>query len=232
MKNLNLLVLVSAITLVFTSCSTNETILPEEQSVDLLKTYTIKRDATGAYSIDFELNDGAEVDKVYNTETSTNQYHLFSSENTLSKRVNQNLNIDGDQLKVGFIDRNSNNLPNITLTDDDIRLAKKNDSDKLKEYSVASNSDGTFTLDFNVANNVKVDFVYNEDIDTYEVHLEDGKSTTKEYSRVLEKENGKSLKLDFVNHSSNTQGRGTLASIIRRKPKVIIDNGEGVGELY
>ena len=224
MKNLNLLGLVLSTIIVFSSCSSNETMLPEEQSVDLLKTYKINRDATGAYSLDFELNEG-DVNNVFNSETKTNQFNIYSSDNKLTRKVTQSLNIEGTELKVGFVDANSNNISRITLTDDDIRFAKKDESEKLKDFSISPNEDGTYNLDFKVNKNVKVDFEYNEGIDTYEIHLENGKSSQSKFSGVLEKENGKPLKFDFVNHNSNSKRKGT-SELAVRKPKVIIDNGE------
>ncbi|PWG04142.1 hypothetical protein [Polaribacter aquimarinus] len=226
MKNLNLLVLVASITFVFSSCSSNETILPEEQSLDLLKTYTIKRDASGAYSLDFDLNNGGKAEKVLNTETKTNQIYLYSSDDQSSSRVTQDLTIEGTQLKVGFVDTTSDKLPQIMITDDNPKLLSKNNNKKLNDYSITSNGDGTYSLDFNVKRNVKVDFVYNNELSVYEVHLEDGKSKSTSFTRVLENEDGKPLKVDFVNHNRNSnKGEESLAYSIIRKPKVTVGEG-------
>ncbi len=227
MKNFNLFALVASITLVFSSCSTNETILPEEQSLDLLKTYTIKRDANGAYSVDFDLNGNAASENVIDNDT--NIFHFYPSDNQMNKRVSQDLTIDGTQLKVSFVDTNSDNSSQITIIDDNLKtFSKSSDNEKLKDYSISSNEDGTFNLDFSVKNKVKVDFVYNEDIDTYEIHLEDGKSNETNFSRVLEKEDGKLLKFDFVNHiNSNTSAKGIAQKIeVVRKPKGVIGEEE------
>lgn len=224
MKNLNLLVLAAIIAFVFTSCSSNETMLPEEQSLDLLKSYTIKRDATGAYSLDFDLNDGGKAEKVIDTETKTNQIYLYSSNDQSSTRVTQNLTIEGTQLKVGFVDTTSDKLPQITITDDNPDLLSKSNKEKLNDYSITSNGDGTYGLDFSVKSGVKVDFVYNNDLSTYEIHLENGKSSGKDFSRVLEKEDGKPLKFDFVNHIVNTKAKGSELAVayVVRKPRSII----------
>ena len=76
MKNFNLFALLASLTLVFSSCSTNETLLPEEQSIDLLKTYTVKRDANGAYSLDYDLNGNAKTETIVDESTSTNNIYL------------------------------------------------------------------------------------------------------------------------------------------------------------
>lgn len=218
MKTFNLFALVASITLVFSSCSTNENLLPEEQSVDLLKSYSIKRDANGAYSLDYNLNGNAKTEKV--VDNNINQFYLYSSESQTSRRATQDLVIDGTELKVGFVDTSSDKLPQITITDDNLALAK-NSNKKLKEYSITSNQDGTYNLDFSVNNKVRVDFVYNEEINTYEIHLEEGKSNETSFSRVLEKADGQPLKFDFVNHLDNTEAKSE-STIIRRKPRGII----------
>lgn len=221
MKNFSLFALLASFTLVFSSCSTNETLIPEEQSLDLLKTYTIHRDADGAYSLNYNLNSNAATENVLDRATNTNNIYLYSSENQSSRKVTQDLTIDGSQLKVGFVDTGADKQPQITIIDDKSSLIK-NSNDKLSDYSISSNQDGTFTLDFSVKKNTRVDFVYNEKIKTYEVHLEEGKSNENNFTRVLEKINGQQLKLDFVNHlSSNLQARGEYESITK-KPKVII----------
>lgn len=220
MKTFNLFALVASITLVFASCSTNENLLPEEQSVDLLKSYTIQRDASGAYSLDYNLNGNATTEKVVDSNTNMNQFYLYSSDNQTSRRATQDLVIDGTELKVGFVDTSSDKLPQIIITDDNYSLARSSNK-KLKDYSITSNEDGTYSLDFSVNNKVRVDFVFNEAINTYEIHLEEGKSNEISFSRVLEKADGQPLKFDFVNHLENTEARGMAASI-RRKPRGII----------
>ncbi|MEE9407115.1 MAG: hypothetical protein V3V28_03460 [Polaribacter sp.] len=221
MKSINLFALVASITLVFSSCSTNENLLPEEQAVDLLKSYTIERDASGAYSIEYNLNGNANTETVVDSNTNTNHFYLYSSDSQTSRRATRDLVIDGTELKVGFVDTSSEKLPQITITDDNFSL-KGNSNKKLRDYSITSNQDGTYNLDFSINDKVRVDFVYNENIKTYEIHLEEGKSSETNFSRVLEKTDGQPLKFDFVNHLENTQARGEVASVIRRKPRGII----------
>ena len=223
MKNFNLLSLVVAATLVFSSCSTNENLELDNPSSELLKSYTIKRDATGSYSLDYSLNDNTQIDNVKDVKTKTNQIFLYSSDNQSSKKVTQDLTIDGEELKIGFVDTQSNKNPNITIIDDNISLSRNEDENKkLEEYSITSNGDGTYNLEFNVKNNVRVDFVYNDDINTYEIHLEEGSGNGTKFSRVLNKVNDEPLKFDFVNHVYNSSSRA-LAQIIR-KPRGIIVN--------
>ena len=224
MKRLNLFALLASFTLLLSSCSTNETLAIEEQSLDLLKTYTINRDADGAYSLDYSLNGNAETENVIDNNTNTNNIYLYSSSSQSSRKVTQDLVIEGTQITVGFVDTNSNNLPEITIIDDNVTtFSKSSETKMLNAYSISSNEDGTYTLDFSVNDKVRVDFVFNEEIDTYEIHLEEGKTGELNFSRVLEKEEGKALRFDFVNHIANNTTAKSESTTITKLPRVIVD---------
>lgn len=235
MKITKLLSLIIVSAFLFTACSSEETMLPQTEKTSLLKSYKIQRDASGAYSIDFDVQDNVKTEKVKNHASNTNEFHLYESDFSTIKRQSEELLIDGNQLSIGFIDTNTDKRPNITILDDNISSIKTSakSKDMLKAFSITANEDGTFNLDFNVADQVSVDFIKNEENGTYEIHLEEGKSTDSEFSRVLEKEEGKVLKIDFINYiTSNIAAKGTSAKeVIRRKPRVIIDNGEDMGIL-
>lgn len=200
MKNFNLFALLVSLSLVFSSCSFNETMLPEDQTLDLLKTYTIKRDVNGEYSLDYNLNGNVKTESVVDQSTNTNYIYLYSSENKLRSKVTQDLTINGNQLKIGFVDTNTSKEPQFSIKDDNATLAKNNSEEMLSEYSITGNEDGTFTLNFTVRNKVKVDFVYNEEDSTYEVHLKEGKSKETTFSKTFDKIDGEALKIDFVNY--------------------------------
>jgi len=222
MKNINLFALLVSFTFIFSSCSSNETLLPEEQSLDLLKAFTINRDDVGAYSLDYNLYSNAKVENVVDLSTNASNIYLYPSDNQISRRLTQKLTIEGTQLQIGFVDTNSGKSPNITITDDNLFLAKGSDSDFLKDYSISSNLDGTYTLDFSVVNEVKVDFVFNEELKIHEIHLEEGKMTESSFSRILEKEEGKALKFDFVNHITDGESKGVLETVVRKPRGTIL----------
>ncbi|QOD60541.1 hypothetical protein H9I45_14535 [Polaribacter haliotis] len=228
MKSLKLLTYVLATAFVFTSCSNNESLLPEPESISLLKSFKIKRDAKGDYSVDYNLPDNVRTEKIVNDKKNSSQVYLYSSNEGISRKESQNLIVDGNELKVGFVDTNTNNNPYILIEDDNISYAKGKNEEMLSEYSIASNEDGTFSLDFKVNNNVTVDFVYNESKNIYEIHLEAGKASSKSYSRTLTKQESKVLKIDFVNHKANAKFSSKAAgeTAIRRKPRVSVGNGE------
>lgn len=209
------------------SCSNNETLLPEQETKNSLKSYKVKRDASGAYSIDYDLVENVKSDKVKNNITNTNEFHLYESDQATSKKQTEELLIDGDKLSIGFVDTRTNKNSNIVIEDDNIELAQKNDEDDamLSTYSITSNEDGTYELDFTVKNKVTVDFVYNEELSTYEIHLEKGKSAETTFSRNFTKLDGEVLKIVFVNHDFlSYEARGSFEfEAYNRRPEVIIN---------
>lgn len=218
MRNLNLYTLFASAMLVFSSCSTDETLLQEEQSLDLLKSYTIQRDASGAYSLDYNLNGNVEVDNVTDVQTNTNEIFLYSSNNESSRKVSQDLYIDQSQIKVGFVDTNSDKNASITVLDNDIQMSKSR-NERLETFGLTSNTDGSFDLDFKVIDGVAVEFIYDGDKNVYEVHLnEDAKASQSKFLQTFTKENGVALNIEFVNNAITTNSR---VSAIRR-PVVII----------
>ncbi|SDS30129.1 hypothetical protein SAMN05216503_2619 [Polaribacter sp. KT25b] len=228
MKKRNFLAVAVVFSLVFSSCSSEEEALMPEQSKELFKTFELKRDATGAYSIDLDLDSNVKVAKVKNTAENINELYLSVSDDDLEQKSNlqSDLFFDDENFKVDFITENSNKVPSISIFDDNIKYVKKSDDSFLEEYSVIKNENGTYELDFKVSNNVSVDFVYNDEISVYEVHLEEsGKSQQNDsYSRTLEKEENELLQIHFVNHTGdNAKGDATSAD---RKPVIIIDDGE------
>lgn len=224
MKTIKLGVIASilSLTTMLTSCSSETSVLSAEQpTADLLKSFRVKRDASGAYSLDFDLKSNAVVDKIFDEQTKTNQFYLYSSDRWSNRTVSESVSLSESRLKIGFIDTNTDRNPSITITDDNIALAKGN-TEKLTSYEVMSNNEGTYQLDFTVMENVVVDFVYNDALEAYEIHLEEGKSNVTSYSRTFEKNDGQVLKIDFINHLNGYAGKGELS--VERKPKIIIDN--------
>lgn len=222
MKKISLVLLVS---IIFASCSNEDASLLSEPNSKLLKTFKVNRDVTGAYSVDFKVSDHTKVDKVLNSNNYTRQYFLYPTVNDTDSNISQNLPIDDSKLKIGFVDTQTDNTPNITIIDD-IKFANKTDDVlKLQSYSIVSNEDGTYILDFKVKNNTTVSFVYNNELNAHEIHLENGKGEKEDFSRTMTKEDGQALKIHFVNHFSNTNAKNQFSSF-ERKPVIVIDDGE------
>jgi hypothetical protein len=225
MKKINTVALVLIASLALASCSSEDASLPTEPNSKLLKTFKVKRDVTGAYSVDLNVSDHTKVDRVLNANDYTRQYFLYPTINNTSNKISQNLSTDNSKLKIGFVDTQNDNSPSITIIDD-VQFAKKTaDVFKLDSYSIVSNEDGTYGLDFSVKNNTKVAFHYNEEISTYEIHLENGKGEKENFSRTMIKEEGEALRIDFVNHFSSPNAKNRI-SRSERKPVIVIDDGE------
>lgn len=224
MKKSILLVFAISASLVFTSCSSNEDgVITSELNGKLLKNFTLKRDASGAYSMDFNVSENTKVNKVSDKITNTSQFYLYAADNNSSTKIAEQLVIDNSQLKVGFVDaNNSKNITNVTVFDDNITLAKNNENSKLKSYSVTKNDDGLYDIVFEVKNNVAVNFVHNEEEDTFEIHLNNGKGDETNYSRTIEKTEGKPLSIVFVNYAGNLGAKTDDFLTPIRKPVIII----------
>lgn len=226
MKNFNFLSVLVSFTFIFYSCSTNETHLPEQESLYLLKSYTIQKDVSGKYLVDFILNDNVEIDNLKDLNTNSNEIYLYSSNNESSRRVSQDLTfIDGSQIKVGFVDTNSDQKETISIEDDNSSLSRS-ESDKLKGFSISKDLNGTsYILDYSLNDGVVDDLVFNEEEEEYEIHLDYGKSSETNFSRVLEKEIGQPLKICFVNNkSTNSNNSRGLAIKPPNRPAIIIDD--------
>ena len=208
MKKSNLGIAILMLLLVFSSCTSDEILSPEEKSTTLLKSYTAKRDASGAYYLDVNVGNNVVVDKLQNNDSNTNEIYLsLSDKNTAQKNnFNSEMLFDGDKLKIEFINDNQSNNPSLTILDNDnAKLAQKSGYKKsfLSDYSVSMNENGTYTIDFNVESGVNVDFVFDEENSIHEIHLESGNENETSFSRTLTKEEGMLLNVHFVNHFNN-----------------------------
>ncbi|CAM1366512.1 conserved exported hypothetical protein [Tenacibaculum sediminilitoris] len=211
-----------SLSVLFVSCASNDTEIINDTPENLLQSYTLKRDASGAYSIDFHTTDNTDVTTVTNVDNSNEIILAETSQNTATKHSNS-FSIENDQLKIGFLEANKGKTRNIYIEDENITFAK-GITEFLNSYSITANEDNTYQLDFVVNDNVSTNFIYNEDLKTYEVHLTNGTSSQNNFSRELKKRpDADMLRLDFVNH---IYAGKTEEEMVTRKPKVGVDNGE------
>jgi hypothetical protein len=228
MKTIKLLTLTILSALALTSCSSNENLPTEASSLKLLKSYQVKRDISGAYSVEYDLEKNIRSEKIVNHKTKTNEFHFYESDFGISKRVSNELFMDTKKLSISFIEASASVRSNITILDDVASLEKTNAKkvEMLSEYSVSKIGSGTYVLDFKVKDKVSVDFTYNEELGVYEIHLEEGKSIGTDFSRNFEKLESETLRIDFVNHiESGYSAKGAESKSVeftRRKPRVII----------
>ena len=205
----------------FTSCSTNETDLeiPQEK---LLKSYELKRDASGAYSIDYNVADNTVSDVHKDLNSLTNEFHLSKVGHDTKVHYRNDFELENDKLSIGFFDAETGKQTKLTIKDENITLAKGQSTEFLKTYGITRNSDSTIQLDFEVNNNVSTVFVYNEDLNIYEVHLRKGLSENKVFSRTIVMPDTGVLKIDFVNHK--LLGKGYSMEMVSRKPEATIED--------
>lgn len=210
---------------ILTSCSNNENLFPGVEKTNSLKSYKVKRDASGAYSIEYDLEKNRISQKSINSETNAKEFYLYQSNFAKNKTESEDLSIEAHKLSISFLDGITHSESNIIIEDDPISFAKTNtDATKmLSEYTVSKNEDNTFHLDFKVKDEVSVDFVYNQELDIYEIHLEEGDSNGNDFSRNFEKSEGDTLRIDFVNHTKETSAKGSgYSGSFERKPRIII----------
>lgn len=216
MKNFTPYLLALSLSVIFASCSSNEAEVIENNPENLLQSYTLKRDATGAYSIDFNTANNTDVTTLTNTDNSKEIILAETVQKTSTKHSND-FSIENNHLKIGFLETRNGKRTNIYIEDENITFAK-GITEFLNSYSITANEDGTCQLDFTVNDNVNTDFVYNENLDVYEIHLSAGESLQKTFSRHFEMNSDKMFKLDFVNHKYS--GR-TEEETAERKPRII-----------
>jgi len=210
------------ITLGLTSCATNENLENLQPEASLLKSYTLKKDASGSYSLDYNVAAGVKSDIVTNGETKANEIFLYSSDNGEKNKVSKEFILNNDKLVISFINQNNDKKTGITLEDDNMSFLQKEES-SLTSYEIVNNGDDTYTLNFSLKENIAASFVHNSNTGVYEIHLDNGESTTLNYTRTFTKEAGVNLGIGFVNHvataAKNTVARGEMQPY---KPRVII----------
>lgn len=215
-----------ALSIVFASCSSNENEGLNNTPENLLKSYTLKRDANGAYSIDFNTTNNTDVTTVKNVDSS-NEIILSETNNNTENKHSNEFAIENDQLKIGFLESNKGKRTKISIEDENITFAKGGVTEFLNSYSITQKTDGTFQLNFKVNNNVITEFIYNKDIETYEVHLSNGETNQKDFSRIINVSENV-LRLDFVNHKKVSEKNHSKESefVTSSKPKVIIGGAD------
>jgi len=223
MKKITPYFLALSLSFLFASCSSNETEVVEGTPENLLQSYTLKRDATGAYSIDFNTTNNTDVTTITNVDNSKEIILAETKQKTATKHSN-NFSIENDHLKIGFLEASNGKQKNIYIEDENITFAK-GVTEFLNSYSITANGDGTYKLDFTVNDNVSTHFKYNEDLEVYEIHLSEGTPDIKQFSRELKIDSNELLKINFINYKNVSAKGEVLEESISEKPKVVIGDG-------
>ncbi|CAA0157167.1 Probable lipoprotein precursor [Tenacibaculum maritimum] len=225
MKKLAFYALAAVTSYVLISCSSDnvELIKNPQNTEKLLKSFEIKRDANGRYSIDYNVDDNVVVSSVKNSTSKINEFYLSSENKTIGKNnYKEELPLEEDQLKIGFVEDSYENNRTIFIKDQDILLAKGEENEEfLKEYSLAGSGTDIYQLDFTVNKGITTDFVYNKEEMRYEIHLKEGDNRRKSYSKTFIKREEAPLEIHFINHRNQEQ---RLAADITGRPVVIIND--------
>ncbi|MCH3882877.1 MULTISPECIES: hypothetical protein [Tenacibaculum] len=219
MKKLVLSAFASVLFLGLTSCSNNESLDNVELGTQgkLLKSYKLQKDVNGRYSIDYTLNDNTTSEVIKSN--GTKEIYLYAGEFTGKGEKSEELSLENNQLSVDFVE-DSQSKTSFVVEDENIVLAKGEKNNQfLQTYSLVSNGDNTFQLDFTVKEGISVEFVYNEKEGAYEINLKEGKTSNDTFTKTFVKD-ANDLKIDFINHT-NRAAKGEAAAGPKR-PRMII----------
>lgn len=220
MKKFSLITLL-LITVGFSSCTQEDsTFLEEPTAQDLLKSFTLNKSTSGDYSLDYQLNNGAASDNVLDAKTNTSNIYLYSSENVSRSINNEGIALKDGELRISFNDTEKDKKYSITVLDEEIKASRSEDDTDLgylNSYSVTTNNDGTFTLDFKVNEGVSVDYIFDADNNVYEIHLTPGEATESDFVNNFVKAENESMEIAFINNTPETR------LIPKKKPVIIFD---------
>jgi len=220
MKKFSLITLL-LITVGFSSCTQEDsTFLEEPTAQDLLKSFTLNKSTSGDYSLDYQLNNGAASDNVLDAKTNTSNIYIYSSENVSRSINNEGIALKDGELRISFNDTEKDKKYSITVLDEEIKASRSEDDTDLgylNSYSVTTNNDGTFTLDFKVNEGVSVDYIFDADNNVYEIHLTPGEATQSDFVNNFVKAENESMEIAFVNNTTESR------YVPKKKPVIIFD---------
>jgi hypothetical protein len=226
MKNLSLIFFSLIITLVFSSCSQEESTFLEEPNSELFGKVILSRDASGSYTMDLETSNDVASNISSNEKSNSLDIDLYSASGTKQQIISEEMSTGSeDRFSINLNNTISNHTSRLTIFDKDISFLKnlsENDDDHLNSYSVSDNGDNTYDVNFTVNSYVEVDFTQDEETGEYMIHLEPGNGTQTEYSVTFNKEEGVNLNIAFLNYYPSESGKTTTSSTNSR-PKVLID---------
>ena len=222
MKNLPLLIFALVISLVFSSCSQEETSFLEEPSTELFGKVVLSRDASGAYTMDLETNNNVSSTISSNNKANSLDIDLFSETGASEQHISETMSTGSkDRFSVNLNNTITNRTSKLTIFDKDIQFSKTEEEDHLTSYSVVDNGDNTYDLNFTVDASIEVDFTQDEATGEYMIHLEPGTGTQTEYTVTFNREEGENLHILFRNYYPSEDGRSTTSS--KDKPRIWVD---------
>ena len=222
MKNLSLSIFALIITLVFSSCSQEETTFLEEPTSELFGKVVLSRDASGSYTMDLETSNDVASTISSNEKSNSLDIDLYNASGTKQQTTSEEMSTGSeDRFSVNLNNTITSRTSKLTIFDKDIQFSKTEEEDHLNSYSVTDNGDNTYDVNFTVDASIEVDFTQDEATGEYMIHLEPGAGTQTDYTVTFNREEGDNLQILFRNYYPSEDGRSTASSI--DIPKVIVD---------
>ena len=207
------------------SCDQEEAIVGEEVTTPLFGKLQLKKDASGAYSIDLEtVNITSEVYE--NEYEKTVNIDLYPSHQVNREKVTEDIfETNESEFSIYLNNKLDGKMSKISIFDQDFKFLKEDSSDDyyLASYSFTDNGDETYTLEFSVVSGTEVDFSQDQVTGEYEIHLTPGNGSQSDYSATFNKEVGLPLVIGFKNYSSESRNNRTTSPSSNDKPRVIVD---------
>lgn len=230
MKNLSLPIFVLITTLIFSSCSQDDTTFLEEPSSELFGKVMLSRNASGAYTLDLETSNDVTSSFTNDDKANSLDIDLFSDTGAVSEIISEPVSTGSqDQFLLNFKNTITNRTFKLTVHDKDIQFSRtelNEEEDHLNSYSIVDNGDDTFDLNFTVDALVDVDFTQDEDTGEYLIHLEPGEGSQSEFSMTFERQEGQTTDIAFVNYYSSESSRVTTSTNRIRRPKVSVGESD------
>ena len=230
MKNLPLSIFAIITTLIFSSCSQEETTFLEEPSSELFGKVMLSRNASGAYTLDLETSNDVTSSFTNDDKANSLDIDLFSDTGAVSEIISEPVSTGSqDQFLLNFKNTITNRTFKLTVQDKDIKFSRtelNEQDDHLSSYSIVDNGDNTFDLNFSVDALIEVDFTQDEDTGEYLIHLEPGEGSQTDYSMTFERQEGQTTDIAFVNYYSSESGRVTTSTNRRRRPEVSVGESD------
>tara|TARA_B100000768_G_C11245541_1_gene361574 strand:+ start:835 stop:1503 length:669 start_codon:yes stop_codon:yes gene_type:complete len=222
MKNLPLSIFAIITTLIFSSCSQEETTFLEEPSSELFGKVVLSRDASGAYTMDLETNNNVASSITSNHKANSLAIDLYSDTGASEQNISETMSTGSDdRFSVNLNNTITSRTSKLTIFDKEIQFSKTEEEDHLTSYSVVDNGDNTYDLNFTVDASIEVDFTQDEASGEYMIHLEPGAGTQTDYTVTFNREEGENLQILFRNYYPSEDGRSTTSS--KDKPRIWVD---------
>ena len=222
MKNLPLSIFAIITTLIFSSCSQEETTFLEEPSSELFGKVVLSRDASGAYTMDLETNNNVASSITSNHKANSLAIDLYSDTGASEQNISETMSTGSDDsFSVNLNNTITSRTSKLTIFDKEIQFSKTEEEDHLTSYSVVDNGDNTYDLNFTVDASIEVDFTQDEASGEYMINLEPGAGTQTDYTVTFNREEGENLQILFRNYYPSEDGRSTTSS--KDKPRIWVD---------